>query len=70
MSRDELSLKLRLSGFEITCRGLGISSLRAGDFKCWPYCSGLAGGITAFPSEQRGLGGACPGSDAMRSYDS
>lgn len=54
MSRDKLLLKLRLSGFRITCRDLGSSTLRAGDLKCWPWCSGLGEGITALPSKQRG----------------
>lgn len=53
MSRDEILLKLRLSGFKITCRGPRSSALRARDPKCWPECSGLAGGITAFLSKQQ-----------------
>lgn len=55
MSRDEILLKLRLSVFKITCRGLRSSSaLRARDPKCWPGCSVLVGRITVFLWKQQG----------------
>lgn len=53
LSRDEILLKLRLSGFKITCRGIGSSALKARDPKCWPGCWGLPGEITAFLSKQQ-----------------